>query len=375
MKSIGGGSDMFRLFKRELRLILTDSGAMLLLLFAMLIYATIYSIAYGAEVVEQVPIAVVDEDNTSASRAFVGGLRAGADTEVTYKIESMIESRQLFYNRDVYGIVVIPDGFEQRLLSSQGATVSLILDGSHLLLYRAVLEQAMAELLADAGDGAVSLKSEVLYNRSLGYGSFVMPSIVVLLVQQTLLIGVGMVAIRRRRHSTLISHRTWCYSTWQILSIILTHIVIYGLSFTIILATLWQIFGFPFNGSIGDIVVLMLLYITASSAFAQVVSYLFKRREAPMLTLLWSSVPILLLAGVSYPKEAFPAWLYAVGRLFPSSSAVEGFISLNTMGVSLQNIKSEIAVLAFLAFLYTFIAIILENRGCNSKNSASGQCN
>lgn len=366
---------MFRLFKRELRLILTDSGAMLLLLFAMLIYATIYSIAYGAEVVEQVPIAVVDEDNTSASRAFVGGLRAGADTEVAYKIESMIESRQLFYNRDVYGIVVIPDGFEQRLLSSQGATVSLILDGSHLLLYRAVLEQAMAELQADAGDGAVSLKSEVLYNRSLGYGSFVMPSIVVLLVQQTLLIGVGMVAIRRRRHSTLISHRTWCYSTWQILSIILTHIVIYGVSFTIILATLWQIFGFPFNGSIGDIVVLMLLYITASSAFAQVVSYLFKRREAPMLTLLWSSVPILLLAGVSYPKEAFPAWLYAVGRLFPSSSAVEGFISLNTMGASLQNIKSEIAVLVFLAFLYTFIAIILENRECNSKNSASGQCN
>lgn len=366
---------MFRLFKRELRLILTDSGAMLLLLFAMLIYATIYSIAYGAEVVEQVPLAVVDEDNTSASRAFVGGLRAGADTEVTYKIQSMIESRQLFYNRDVYGIVVIPDGFEQRLLSSQGATVSLILDGSHLLLYRAVLEQAMAELLADAGDGAVSLKSEVLYNRSLGYGSFVMPSIVVLLVQQTLLIGVGMVAIRRRRHSTLISHATWCYSTWQILSIILTHIVIYGVSFTIILATLWQIFGFPFNGSIGDIVMLMLLYITASSAFAQVVSYLFKRREAPMLTLLWSSVPILLLAGVSYPKEAFPAWLYTVGRLFPSSSAVEGFISLNTMGASLQNIKSEIAVLVFLAFLYTFIAIILENRGYNSKNSASGQCN
>ena len=85
---------MFRLFKRELRLILTDSGAMLLLLFAMLIYATIYSIAYGAEVVEQVPIAVVDEDNTSASRAFVGGLRAGADTEVTYKRVTSAQSRQ-----------------------------------------------------------------------------------------------------------------------------------------------------------------------------------------------------------------------------------------------------------------------------------------
>lgn len=363
---------MFRLVKREMCLIFGDSGAMLLLIFAMLIYATIYSIAYGAEVVECVPIAVVNEDNTSTSRTFVNGLRAGANTEVAYEVQSVAEGRELFYNRDVYAIVVIPDGFERALYGAEGATISLILDGSHLLLYRAVLEQAMAELLADAGGGAVSLSSEVLYNRSLGYGSFVMPSIVVLLVQQTLLIGVGMVAIRRRKHSVLIGCRTWFYGIWQVLSITLTHIVIYAVSLTIVLVALWPAFGFPFEGRIWDIALLMLLYIVATSALAQTVSYLFKRREAPILTLLWSSVPILLLAGVSYPKEAFPAWLYDVGRLFPSSSAVEGFISLNTMGASLQNIKSEIAVLVFLAFLYTFIAIILENRGCNSKNSASG---
>ena len=79
-------------------------------------------------------------------------------------------------------------------------------------------------------------------------------------------------------------------------------------------------------------------------------------------------MPILLLAGVSYPKEAFPEWLYAVGRLFPSSSAVDGFISLNTMGASLQNIRLEVVNIVILAFLYTFIAIILEKRVSNNKN-------
>lgn len=357
---------MLRLLLREFRLIFEDSGAMLLLLFAMLIYATIYSIAYGAEVVESVPIAIVDEDNTNTSRSVVSGLCEGENTAVAYEVQSVAEGKELFYNRDVYGIVVVPDGFERGLLSMQGATVGLILDGSHLLLYRAVLEQATAKVLVSGG--VVSLSTEILYNRSLGYGSFVMPSIAVLLIQQTLLIGVGMVAIRRRRHTSLIRHRTWLYSIWQVFSITLAHIIIYGVSISLILATLWQVFGFPFNGRIADLVVLILLYIVASSAMAQTLSYLFRRREAPILTLLWTSVPILLLAGVSYPREAFPGWLYEVGRLFPSSSAVDGFISLNTMGASLQNIRSEVVNIVILAFLYTFIAIILEKHVSNNKN-------
>ena len=359
---------MFRLVAREFRLIFSDSGAMLLLLLAMLIYATIYSIAYGAEVVECVPIAVVDEDNTELSRDVIRGLQEGDNTVVAYEVESVAMGRELFYGREVYGIVVIPDGFECDVLALRGATIGLILDGSHLLLYRAVLEQATADILAMANGGVLKLSSEILYNRALGYGSFVMPSIVVLLVQQTMLIGVGMVAIRRRKHSTLITHKGWLYSVWQVLSITLTHIIIYGISLSIVLATLWPVFGFPFNGDMGNIAILMLLYIIASSSLAQMLSHLFTRREAPILTLLWTSVPILLLAGVSYPKEAFPEWLYAVGRLFPSSSAVDGFISLNTMGASLQNIRLEVVNIVILAFLYTFIAIILEKRVSNNKN-------
>lgn len=361
---------MFRLVKRELCLIFEDSGVSLLLLFALLIYATIYSIAYGAEVVERVPIAVVDCDKSALSRSVVEDLGKGANVVIAYEVESVAEGQHLFYNRDIYGVVVIPDGFEHDVLAMQGVSIGLILDGSHLLLYRAVLEQAMADIMAHRDGKAVVLTTEILYNRSLGYGSFVMPSIVVLLVQQTLLIGVGMVAIRRRKHSALIKRKGWCYSLCQVMSITLSHILIYGVSLTFVLATIWPVFGFPFNGRVWDVVVLMLVYIVAASAMAQILSHLFTRREAPILSLLWTSVPILLLAGVSYPKEAFPEWLYILGRLFPSSSAVDGFIGLNTMGASLQNIKSEMLNLAILALLYMFIAIFLENRGFDSKNVA-----
>lgn len=73
---------MKRVIADELRMILKDSGVLLLVVFAMLIYTIIYSVAYGKEVVREVSIAVVDEDHSSMSRTLVDGLRSGPDTLV-----------------------------------------------------------------------------------------------------------------------------------------------------------------------------------------------------------------------------------------------------------------------------------------------------
>jgi ABC-2 type transport system permease protein len=86
------------------------------------------------------------------------------------------------------------------------------------------------------------------------------------------------------------------------------------------------------------------------------------------MLLLWSSVPILLLAGVSYPKEAFPEWLYLLGRLFPSSSAVNAFVDIGTAGVSLYDVRTDIFTLAVLATIYLFVAVVTEAK-CGKNNT------
>ena len=75
---------------------------------------------------------------------------------------------------------------------------------------------------------------------------------------------------------------------------------------------------------------------------------------------LWTSVPVLLLAGVSYPHEAFPEWLYLMGRLLPSSSAVDSFVAIGTMGATLSDRLTDILTLTILAVGYIAIAIIVE---------------
>lgn len=379
---------MKRVIADELRMILKDSGVLLLVVFAMLIYTIIYSVAYGKEVVREVAIAVVDEDHSSLSRTLVDGLRSGPDTFVAYEPTSVEEAKGLYYRGKVFGIVVVPRGFERTLLMGEQADVAVILDGSHLLIYKEVLTQTTADVLVEGavietsrliansiGGGdimgivqPVSLDKHILYNTPQGYGSFVMPSIVVVIIQQTLVIGLAMLGVRRRQQRVSLQVNSYRYAIKSVVAKMLVYIVIYGINLTIILGVVWTLFGFPYNGLTIDVAILMFVYLVSVTSLALSLSHLFKRREAPLMLLLWSSVPILLLAGVSYPKEAFPEWLYLLGRIFPSSSAVNAFVDIGTAGVSLHDVRTDIFTLAVLATIYLFVAVVTEAK-CGKNNT------
>ena len=377
-------SDSFlNIIRNEFKLIFSDGGVLLILVFAMLIYTMIYSSAYGNEVVESVAIVVVDEDNSAESRSVINGLRAGQRTAVRYEVANMTEAKELFYTRGAHGIIFIPDGFERDVLAGNQANIGVILDGSHLLLYRQVLEQvtedvlslgASLEVMRLVAKGADDLAAmdvvqpiiydgHILHNPSMGYGSFVMPSIVVVIIQQTLLIGLGMLGVRRKGLQL-----TTLNSIKSIVAKLLTYIIIYGINLTIILAIIWPIFGFPYEGATIDVVIIFTLYIIAAASLGLALSHLFKRREAPLMLLLWSSVPVLLLAGVSYPKEAFPEWLYLIGRVFPSSSAVNAYVNIGTAGASLIDVSEDLIVLIALTLVYLALAIVAEHKALHKSS-------
>lgn len=364
--------------RAELSAIFHDSGTLLLLVIALPLYTIIYSTAYGSEVVRNVAIAVVDEDNTQSSRELINGIISGPNTAIHYEPQSILEAQELYFSDKIFGIVYIPHGFERNLLSNTQANIGLILDGSHLLLYRQVLEQVASDALtkgatielmrlvergqseptAMATIEPVALDIHHLYNRSLGYGSFVMPSVIMVIIQQTLIIDLAMIAARRRRKGLSIE----IISTNSIIAKTLVYLIIYGINLTIILGIIWPIFGFPYIGNTLDIAIFTALYIIATLALGMAVAQLFKRRESPLLLLLSTSVPILLLAGVSYPREAYDSWLYDIGRLLPSSSGVDGFIALASRGATLGDILPEIVTLTLLSILYFSIAFSTNKR-------------
>ena len=101
--------------RNEYREIFSDGGVMLIMIFALFIYATLYGLAYGNQVLRNVPLGVIDNSNTSSSRTLVESFNAGPNTYVAYEVADMEEAKKLFYEREIYGIVYIPEDYERKL--------------------------------------------------------------------------------------------------------------------------------------------------------------------------------------------------------------------------------------------------------------------
>ena len=351
---------MLSVMRNEFRSIFTDAGVVLILVLALIIYATVYSMAYGAQVLRNVPIGVVDECRTPTSRSLAATFNAGPNTYVAYN----------------------PTNMEEKLLGGSQANVAIYVDASYFLMYRQAFQElvtsigstgAMVEFQRLIAKGAdipqakattqpVIYQSHNLFNPYLGYGTFVMPAIIMVIIQQTLLIGIGMIGGTWREFGL---YRKLCppdRKRMSTLPIVLGKATVYGLIYGVttfyILGLHYRLFHYPMNGATSTVVVFMLAYLAACIFLGIAISTLFRYRENSLLLLLWTSIPLLMLSGVSYPREGIPDWLFNFGQLFPSSHGVDGFIRIQSMGASLSEVLPEIRMLCILTLIYGGLACI-----------------
>lgn len=295
--------------RNEYGSIFTDAGVILVLVLALLIYSTLYSLAYGTQVLRNVPIGVIDMSNTSTSRQLINTFNAGPNVYVAYEPGDMDEAKHLFYDREIYGVVYIPSDYEEKLLGGQQAVVSLYVDASYFLMYRQAFQElvsgigttgAMVEFQRLIAKGAnipqatattqpVIYQSHNLFNPYLGYGSFVMPAIIMVIIQQTMLIGIGMIGGTwsefglykklippgRRRMSTLpvVAGKAFVYAS------------IYAVTLFYILGLHYKLFHFPTNGHTADIIAFLIPYLLSCIFLGIAVSTLFQRREQSIMLL------------------------------------------------------------------------------------------
>lgn len=368
--------------RHEFRHIFHDAGVMLIVVGAILIYATAYSLAYRNEVLREVPVAVVDLSHTASSRQLVRSFDATPNLKVAYKPSSLEEAKELFFARKINGAIVIPSDYEKKLLRNERVNLAVYADASYFLMYRQVFFDVTGSVLhsnsdiewrrfvsrgaqpeqAQALSNPLSLSVRNMYNPYGGYASFVMPAIILLIIQQTLLIGIGMVGgtwRERKLYKTLIPTGA---ERMSVIPLVLgksaAYVSIYALTLLYVLGFHYKLFGYPMNGRPGDIVLFLLPYILSCTFMGIAFSSLFKYRENSLIFLLFTSIPFLMLSGVSLPEQAMPGWLFRFGKIIPSSSGVDGFVRIQTMGATLNEVSVQFRTLWILTGAYFVLACL-----------------
>ena len=201
----------------ECKSILRDHGILTFIIFVPLVYPLLYSYVYTNEVVRNVPVAVVDNSGSRLSREFVRKMDATPDVNIKYHTHSMAEAEELLKQQKVYGILQIPKSFNKDLYRGEQTHVGIYCDMASMLYYKALMLSANNVSLEMNRDIKISdhlgsytdREDEVnktpirydyvpLYNPQSGFAAFLIPPILMLIIQQTILLGIGMSAGNNR---------------------------------------------------------------------------------------------------------------------------------------------------------------------------------
>lgn len=383
-KSIVAGLDlMWTTFTDEIRTIFRDKGAMLIFFMAVFAYPLVYSIAYMNNVVRDLPVSMVDMDNSVTSRQMTRMLGATKEIAVAQEVGSMREAKQLFWDGESKGVVVIPEGFEKNLLKGTQTSISVYCDASYFLIYKETLtgliqssgtlsagveiKRLMAigvgEEMAMKQRDPMPSKFYTLYNPAGSYGSYVMPGIILVILQQTLLIGIGMIGgagkerINNEDVSSGIKFRPGMFSV--VLGKAFAFLLVYlpNLAFTLIY--LPKLFGFPDKGSFVDICIILIPFMLSVIFLGIMISMLFRRREHSIMVLVFVSPIVLFLSGMSWPSTSIPPLLYQVAHIFPSTLMIPAFLRIRSMGVSIQDVSYELTFLLIQMIVYFLLAALV----------------
>lgn len=378
----------FASFVQTLKDIFVDKGVLLMLIIAPIIYGFFYPWPYSVEVVNHVPVGIIDHDNSALSRTIVRYASASPQIDVeTFNSEKA--AKTAIWSGDIAGYMIIPSGLEQQVLSGKATSVSVLGNGGYFILNRNVqlgFLQAVStvsagiEVKKNVAQGAylptaakntqaVPLQIIPLFNQTQGYGAYVVPAVAILILQQTLLMATAMLIgtwYEERRHATSI--RGWL---GRIVALSLLSFLVgcfyYGWIF--------ELHDYPRGHNILGSLLFLTLFCPTVATLGCVLGLWFRQRERSLQILIFSSLPIFFLSGYPWPANQLPEALQVIRWLVPTTPGLNTSVQLNQMGASITQVATGFYALAALWVFYFMLLLLFRWRmqdGRSIKNVTAG---
>ncbi|MFC6205245.1 ABC transporter permease [Psychrobacter urativorans] len=362
-------------FLQTFKDVFKDSGVVLMLLIAPVIYGFFYPWPYSSEVVNHVPVGIIDNDNSQLSRTIIRYANASPQLDTQGFINEQ-QAKEAIWSNDIAGYMIIPSGLERQVLSGKAASVSVLGNGGYFILNKNVQlgflkavstvsagievkkNVAQGAYLATAASNtqAVPLQIIPLYNQTEGYGAYVVPAVAILILQQTLLMATAMLIgtwYEQRRHAT--SVRGWL---GRIMALSMLSFVVgcfyYGWAF--------ELHHYPRGQNILGSLLFLTIFCPTVATLGCVLGLWFRQRERSLQILVFSSLPIFFVSGYPWPANQLPEVLQIIRWLVPTTPGVNMSVQMNQMGASVAQVATGFYALAGLWSFYFILLLIFRWR-------------
>ena len=385
-------NDFVEIWFNEYKIVFRDPGVIMLFFIAILIYPVLYSVAYNTELSKEIPVTIVDNDNSEYSRKLITMLDATDEIKV-FNITSNFElAKEEFRKQDINGIIKIPKDFDNKILGFQTANVIVYADASYMLIYKQIAtaanmtigtysagieisrRTAQGETLESSMIDRDPLPLEIysLYNPRGGYATYILPALFIMMLQQTLFLGIGLLGGTIKEHTFGDFLRKIGKKKSGPLSIVMgksmAYYTIYLMNSAFIFVIVSSIFKLPMRSSYLEVFLVLTPFLFASIFMGLTMSTFFKRREHALMILLFTSIPIMFLSGFSWPLDAMPQWQVWLSQILPSTPGINGYLTLTQKGADFSYISGNLQHLGILIIIYFISATLSFKRILRKEN-------
>ncbi len=326
------------LMKREVRMLARRRIYWFVMFFAPLFCFLFFMDLLKDGLPKKLPIAVVDEDNTTTSRSLIRSLNTFAQTEVAVRTTNFSEAREALQRGEVYGIFLIPSDFRREVSTGGIPVLSFYTNDTYFLagslLYKDMRMQAnlangavQQTLLLAQGKGGpllkaklmpIALDSHPLNNPWLSYAvylaNFLLPAFLCMFVMFTTVYSISDEIKQKTSREWLETGRG------SIIIALMGKLIPQALIFMVMgmlyLSMLYGYAHFPLNSGLFPMFLAMVLMILASQCFALFVTGMNRRSRIALSTCALWGVLSFSICGFTYPVRSMPELAQIFSNLF-----------------------------------------------------------
>lgn len=375
-------NNILRVAVYEYKSILNSLPVLLVLGGGIFLYGILYNYMYSPNILEDVPVVVIDESRTSLSRHYTRLLDATPQVRVQGIVDGLPQARKRMRKGEVVGMVYLPTNFEEKVGMGE-ESVFISYNTSVSFLYYAALKEAYSGAMLALDDEvrpsqlvflnrdvvtsvaqtqSIGVQGIAISNSNGGYASYLIPAVLMVIIFQTLLMVVsmrcgtekeqGMQPLLRVVRRSL----SWRTALDMVIGKSVVYVSFYALFSVFLIGLLPLIFDLPHWASPLLLIQLMIPYLFATAFLGLACSPFFMDSDSPLLLIAFFSVGLLFLSGVSWPLELMP-WPWRVLHcLLPAPVGVLAFVKANSMGADITEISREMLLLWGQCVVYFIVA-------------------
>lgn len=349
---------------KEFYHILRDPRSLTIAIIMPIMMTFLYGYAITLDI-QEIELAVLDQDNSSLSRELVDKFYAsGYFIKPDKKIE-LLDMEQYFRSGNASAVLTIPSDFTETIEKLEQVSLGMMVDGADNNFASAVQNYSNAVILEFAKEQIppeydipnIRMAVKVLYNPDLKSSHFFVPGLVAIILLMICALLTSITIAREKETGTMEQLLTAPVNPVQIISgKVLPYIVLAFIDGILILLFAKFLFNVPFVGSKLLLLGFGILYIITSLSLGILISSLVKTQQvAMMFALVTTLLPSIMLSGFIFAIKNMPIFLQVLSNIISAK-----FFMTIIRGIMLKGAGLEILAIQgiYLIILTSVIMVI-----------------